>query len=127
MVAQSATSSNALDALASRIANPRPVSLDTLRRRHREAHKLCSTIRATLALLDVSKQGAAWDAVYRLVMRAEALQMAAYARWDTAWQEEMARRYEAQQLGEALMSERWMEYEMAGTGELDAALAWEGE
>lgn len=118
---------NALEALARRVTNPRPVSLATLHKRHQEASRLCRTIRVTLALLDVSKDGNAWAGVYRLVMRAEEISTLAYHRWDVAWQEAMAERYEAQQLGEALMSERWAEYEMAGSGEIDAALAWAGE
>ena len=128
MVAQPATSTrNPIDTLARRINDPRKVSLTTLRLRHREACKLCATLRVTLHLLDVRAEGTAWSAVYRLVSRAEEVAEAAYARFDAAWQEEMTRRHEAQELGEALMHERWAEYEAAGSGELDAALAWSGE
>lgn len=128
MVALSSTSQpNALDILARRVSDPRSVSLPTLRRRYREAAKLCATIRATLRLLDVTTDGATWGGVYRLIMRAEEVSTLAYTRYDAALQEEMARRFEAQQLGEALMHERWLHYEAQCSGELDAALAWEGE
>ena len=127
MVAQTVATTNALDALARRVASPRPVALDTLQRRHREAARLCRTIRATLALIDVSTDGPTWGGVYRLVMRAEQLSELAYQRWDAAWQEAMAERHEAEQLGDALMHERWLDYEAAGSMEFDTALAWIGE
>jgi hypothetical protein len=127
MVARTAATPNALEALARRVTSSRPVSLATLSKRHREACKLTQTIRATLSLLDVSKDGTVWAGVYRLVVRAEDVSTLAYRRWQAAFDEAMAERYEAQQLGEALMAERWVEYEMAGTGEIDAVLAWSGE
>jgi hypothetical protein len=128
MVARTVASApNALDALARRVASPRPVNLATLHKRHQEACRLGQTIRVTLALLDVSRDGEAWMGVYRLIMRAEEVSDLAYRRWRVAFDEAMAERYEAEQLGEALMAERWTEYEMAGSGEIDAALAWTGD
>ena len=127
MVAQTAATTNALETLARRVSNPRPVALDTLQRRHREASRLCRTIRATLALIDVTTDGPTWGGVYRLVIRAERLSELAYQRWDAAWQEAMSVRYEAEQLGDALMHERWLDFETAGSAEFDTALAWIGE
>jgi uncharacterized protein YqiB (DUF1249 family) len=127
MVARTAATPNPLESLARRVTNPKPVSLATLHKRHQEACRLTQTIRTTLALLDVSADGAAWGRIYRLVMRAEEVSTLAYRRWQAAFDEAMAERYEAQQLGEALMTERWLAYETAGSGEVDAALAWVGE
>jgi hypothetical protein len=128
MVTRTAASTiNPLESLSRRVTNPKPVSLATLHKRHQEACRLCQTIRTTLSLLDVSADGTVWGGVYRLVMRAEDVATLAYHRWDAAWQEEMRERHEAEQLADALMSERWLEYEMAGSGEVDTALAWIGE
>ena len=57
--------------------------------------------------------GEAWSAVYAVLRKAYALHAAAVARHTTAWEEAQAERFEAEQLGAALMAERLVEYEMA--------------
>ncbi len=121
MVAQPA----AVASLARRIHSPRPVALSTLHRREQEAYRHCERLQAALALLDPA--GDAWGELYRTLLDAYALHTAAVARFTAAWEAAQQERHEAEELGAALMAERWLDYECGGAGEFDLALAWEGE
>ncbi len=103
----------AFRSLARRIASPRPVALSTLARREAEAYRHCERLQDTLALIDVQTDGEAWSAVYAVLREAYALHAQAVARHTEAWEETQAERYEAEQLGAALMAERLVEYEMS--------------
>jgi len=115
----------AFQSLARRIHSPRLVALATLRRREQEAYRHCERLQGTLALLD--PVGDAWGEVYRVLLDAYALHTAAVARFAAALERAQEERHEAEELGAALLADRWLDYERGGTGELDFALAWDGK
>ena len=114
----------AFQSLARRIHSPRPVAIATLRRREQEAYRHCQRLEGALALLDPA--GDAWGELYRTLLDAYALHTAAVARFTTAWEAAQEERHEAEELGAALLAERWLDYERGGSGEFDPALVWEG-
>ncbi len=103
----------AFQSLARRITSPRPVALSTLARREAEAYRHCERLQDALALIDVQTDGEAWSAVYAVLREAYALHAQAVARHTAAWEEAQAERFEAEQLGAALMAEREIDFEMA--------------
>ncbi len=95
------------------MANPCPIAFSTLARREAEAYRLCERLQDALALIDVQTDGEAWSAVYAVLREAYALHAQAVARHTAAWEEAQAERFEAEQLGAALMAERQVDFEMA--------------
>ncbi len=99
--------------LALHIASPRPVALATLARREAGAYRHCERLQDALAFIDVHMDGEAWSAVYAVLCEAYALHAEAVARHAAAWEEAQAERAEAELLGQALMDERLIDFEMA--------------
>ncbi len=116
---------DAFAALARRVHSPRPVALATLHRREQEAYRHCERLQDALALLD--PDGDAWGEVFHVLLHAYDLHTAASRRFREAMDRAQAERHEAEELGAALMAERWLDYECGGSGEFDPALAWDGE
>jgi hypothetical protein len=115
----------AFQSLARRIHSPRPVALSTLHRREQEAYRHCERLEDALALLDPA--GDAWGEVFRVLLHAYELHTTASRRFREAMDRAQEERHEAEELGAALMAERWLAYEHGGLDEFDPALTWEGE
>jgi len=104
MVAQSVTSTDCIAILSRRILNPRPVTMTTLARREKAAYRLCEQLQETLALLDSQSDG--WGDVYRVLLRAYEVHSAACRKVEEAFEVMQAQRWEEEQMGMALQTDR---------------------